>query len=227
MFAEEAAPLRLKLANVAPVEVPANFTGLGYEMSSVATPDLLSAANERYVELIRGLGPQGVLRVGGIVANYTRYVADGPAQFERQNTVITHAAVERFAAFLDKVGWSAIWSVNFAQGTIDDAVREARVVFDVLGTRLLALEIGNEVDSFGRGQPFRPANYDYDAYRKEYGEWHAALAKAIPGMPFAAPDTAHTANWVERMAQDDDALLSQRPDTWHSGPTFDSRSAAH
>jgi hypothetical protein len=202
IFAEEAALLTLRLAHSAPVEVPANFTGLGYEMSSVATPGLLSPANQRYVELVRGLGAQGILRVGGIVANYTRYIPDGPARFERQDTVITHEAVERFAAFLNKVEWSAIWSVNFAQGTIDDAIKEASVVFDVLGSRLLALEIGNEVDSYGKGQPFRPASYDYDAYRKEYGEWHAAIAKTIPGMPFAAPDTAHAADWVERMAAD-------------------------
>ncbi len=202
IFAAEEAPLSLKLANAEPVQVPANFIGLGYEMSSVATPGLLSPANQRYVELVRGLGPQGILRVGGIVANYTRYIPDGPSKFERQDTVITRAAVEQFAAFLNKVGWSAIWSVNFAQGTIDDAIREARVVSGVLGPRLLALEIGNEVDSYGRGQQFRPANYDYDAYRKEYGEWHAAITKAVQGVPFAAPDTAHTGDWVERMAQD-------------------------
>lgn len=88
-FAEGAVPLPLKFGYGPPVEVPANFTGLGYEMSSVATPDLLSPSNNRYVELVRGLGPQGVLRVGGIVANYTRYIPDGPARFERQDTVIT------------------------------------------------------------------------------------------------------------------------------------------
>jgi guanyl-specific ribonuclease Sa len=202
IFAEGVTPFSLKLANAAPVEIPANFTGLGYEMSSVATPDLLSPANQRYVDLVRGLGPRGVQRVGGIVVNYTRYLPDGPAKFEREDTVITREAVERFAAFLNKIGWTAIWSVNLAQGTIIDAIEEARVVFEALGPRLLALEIGNEVDSYGKGQPFRPANYDYDAYRKEYGEWHAAIAKAIPGIPFAAPDTARAADWVVRMAQD-------------------------
>ena len=201
-FAEGRIPVSLKLARAAPVEVPANFTGLGYEMSSLAMPNLLSPANQRYVELVLGLGPQGVMRVGGIVANYTRYVPSGPSQFDRQNTLITLAVIERFAAFLNKIEWSAIWSVNFAQGTVDDAIKEARAVFDVLGSRLLALEIGNEVDNYGKGQPFRPAVYDYDGYRKEYKKWYAAIAKAIPGIAFAAPDTARTANWVERMAQD-------------------------
>ena len=58
------------------------------------------------------------------------------------------------------------------------------------------------MNTYGKGQPFRPANYDYDAYRKEYGEWRAAIAKAIPALSFAAPDTARATDWVERMAQD-------------------------
>ena len=192
----------LKRSQAAAVEIPADFTGLGYEMSSVATPDLLSPANERYVELVRGLGAKGILRLGGIVANYTRYIPNGPAMFDRQNTVITRVAIEGFTEFLKKTGWSAIWSVNFAQGTISDAVEEARVVSSVLGPRLAALEIGNEVDTYGRGQPFRPSSYDYGAFRKEYGEWHSAIAKELPGIRFAAPDSAHTVEWLERMSED-------------------------
>ena len=201
-LAEANSALLLRLAKVAPIEIPANFTGLGYEMSSVATPGLLRPTNSRYVNLVRGLGPEGVLRAGGIVANYTCFAPDGTAKHDRKNTVITRDGLEGFHAFLREVRWRAIWSVNFAQGTIDEAVAEARAVFDVLGARLLALEIGNEVDTYGKGQPFRPPSYDYEAYRREYGEWHAAIAKAVPGIRFAAPDTARTANWVGRMARD-------------------------
>jgi hypothetical protein len=201
-MADKNAALKLWLEEAAPVPLPANFTGLGYEMSSVAAPGLLSPVNDRYVELVRGLGPQGVLRVGGIVANYTRYEPEGAPRAEKQDTVITRQIVEQFSAFLEKVGWTAIWSVNFAQGSIEDAIKEARAVRDALGSRLLALEIGNEVDSYGHGQPFRPASYDYDAYRKEYREWHSAILKAVPGIPFAAPDTARSYDWVERMAAD-------------------------
>ena len=180
----------------------ADFTGLGYEMSSVARPGLLSPENSRYVELVRGLGSRGVLRVGGIVANYTRYAAHGVAADEKQNTVINRDRLEQLGAFLEAVGWTAIWSVNFAQGSIDDAVGEARAVHDVLGSRLLALELGNEVDSYGHGQPFRGSAYNYEAYRKEYTEWRKAITKAEPTIAFAAPDTAASYDWVERMAAD-------------------------
>jgi hypothetical protein len=208
-FADAGPLLALKPGNTPPVRVPGNFTGLGYEMSSVATPDLLSVANHRYVELVKGLGPEGVLRVGGIVANYTRYEPNGTSIAERQNTVITRATLLQFAAFLRKLGWSAIWSVNFAQGSVEDAVTEARAVATILGPQLLALEIGNEINSYGHGkQPFRKPPYDYEDYRKEYSEWHAAIVKALPKMRFAAPDTAGSGSgsssgeWVERMAKD-------------------------
>jgi len=202
-FADADPRLTLRRSKAAPASVPANFIGLGYEMSSVAPLGLLSATNHRYVELIRGLGPQGVVRVGGIVANYTHYIANGAIMAERQNTVITRASLEQFAAFLRTIGWTAIWSVNFAQGSMDDAVEEARAVAAVLGSRLLALEIGNEVEDYKGGQrPFRKPPYPYEAYRAEYSQWRAAILKAVPGVSFAAPDTASNVEWVERMAND-------------------------
>lgn len=186
----------------AAMALAANFTGLGYEMLSVARPGLLSAANRRYVTLTRGLGRAGVARVGGIVANYTRFDRDGRPAFAPKDTVITEAALKQFAGFLRAVDWSAIWSVNFAQGSIDQAVVEARAVAEALGPRLLALEIGNEVESYGRGQPFRADPYTYEQYRKEFAAWRAAIAEAVPGVGYAAPDTARNVEWVERMAQD-------------------------
>jgi hypothetical protein len=193
----------LKPGSGSPVTLPANFTGLGYEMSSVAPLGLLSASNRRYVELVKGLGPKGVLRVGGIVANYTRYDATGTIQAERQNTVITRASLEQFAGFLKAIGWTAIWSVNLAQGKLEDAVEEARAVASILGPHLLALELGNEVENYNRGHDsFRKPSYDYEAYRAEYNQWRSAIIAAVPGLHFAAPDTASSVEWVERMAKD-------------------------
>lgn len=196
-------PVSPRLGGAAPVSVPGNFIGLGYEMSSVATPGLLTVDNHRYVNLIKGLGPAGVLRAGGIVADYTLYKENGTSRAERQNTVITRADLDRFGEFLKTTGWGAIWSVNFAQGSLEEAIIEARAVATALGERLSALELGNEVENYGRGEkPFRTSPYSYETYRAEYCEWVEAIHKAVPGIRFAAPDTASSVEWVERMAND-------------------------
>jgi hypothetical protein len=58
------------------------------------------------------------------------------------------------------------------------------------------------VDTYNKSQPFRSPRYSYEDYRKEYVEWHAVIAKAVPSVRFAAPDTAQAFDWVERMAGD-------------------------
>lgn len=196
------AVIALRRSSEAPFSIPADFMGLGYEMSSVATIGLLSATNDRYVQLVRQLGKRGVLRVGGIVADYTRYEPNGKPMADMHNTVVTRAALEQFAGFLRKVNWSTIWSVNFAQGTIGEAVEEATAVHAVLGSSLLAFEIGNEVENYAHGKPFRKEPYTYEQYRMEYKEWRAAILKAVPDARFAAPDTAGDVGWVESMAKD-------------------------
>src|SRR6185437_4540474 len=55
--------------------LPADFMGLGYEISSVSADGVLSAKNRSYVKLVRNLGRQGVIRVGGNTSDFSRYDA--------------------------------------------------------------------------------------------------------------------------------------------------------
>ncbi len=195
--------MALSFRKDAPFRLPANFIGLGYEMSSVAPLGLLSASNERYVQMVKQLGGSGVLRVGGIVADYTRYEPNGTISTDPHHTVITQASLEQLNGFLKKIGWTVIWNLNFAQGSLDQAVTEATAVASILGKQLQAFEIGNEVENYGRGaKTFRPAPYTYETYRTEYAAWHDAIHKAVPSARFAAPDTADNVQWVENMASD-------------------------
>src|ERR1700743_3421827 len=93
----------IRPSNAPPIAIPADFIGFGYEMSSVAPLSLLSPANRRYVSLIKGLSAKGVLRVGGIVVNYTKYDPDGTILTEPQDTIITRASLEQLAAFLKEI----------------------------------------------------------------------------------------------------------------------------
>jgi hypothetical protein len=185
------------------IAVPPDFIGLGYEMSSVARLGLLSVSNSAYLQLVRQLGPRGTMRFGGIVGDHTRYEPQGSPKMEPDDTVLTRAAVDQVAAFLRATRWQAIWSVNFGTGTLENAIAELRNVSALLGDRLLAVEIGNEVEAYSRGrQPHRPDGYTYEQYRAEYARWHEAISGAVPHLSFAAPDTAGNIEWVERLSAD-------------------------
>jgi hypothetical protein len=193
--------LRLSSGASAPL-VPENFVGLGYEMSSAAQLGLLSAHNTKYVQLVRNLGRHGVLRFGGIVADYSTYVPDWAVRTDPKDTVISRASLEQLRGFLDATGWTAIWSLNLGRGTLQDAIVEARAVYSILGPGLDAIELGNEVENYGRGDhPLRKAPWDITRYLAEYREWHHAIVAAIPGLRCAAPDTAASVEWVQQMAE--------------------------
>jgi hypothetical protein len=183
------------------VEVPPNFIGLGFEKSSAAVVGLLSHTNERYVQLLRNLGGKGVLRIGGIVADFSRYAPDGNSASEPKNTVVTRQNLKQLIGFLDATGCSVIWSLNFGQGSLADALREVKDVAAILGPGLEAIELGNEVDNYGNGpKPLRPPPYTFENYLAEYDAWYKVITQAVPALRFAAPDTAGSVEWVEKMA---------------------------
>ena len=141
--------------------------GLGYEISSVATPGLLSASNRIYVELVRQLGRDGVIRIGGNTSDYSAFSPHAASVSAPKATVINEQSLRDLASFLRATGWSMIWGLNLGGGSIDRAVEEARAVASTAGDGLLAFEIGNEPDLFvheGHRQHF-----SYDDYLKSTG----------------------------------------------------------
>jgi hypothetical protein len=185
--------------------IPADFIGLGYEISSVSIPGLLSARNQRYVQLVRTLGPSGVIRIGGNTADYASFTADGPAVSAPKGTVVTAAGFKELAGFLDATGWKLIWGLNLGShdlGSSDQhqVIAEAKAVWAAVKEKLLAFEIGNEPDLFGRGTAHRPNTYNFDDYLREYQSYKAAIRAELPNAPFAGPDVAGATNWISPFA---------------------------
>ena len=193
-----------------------DYMGLGYEISSVAIPGLLSAKNTPYVQLVRNLGRnqfmdrRGVIRIGGNTSDYATYAANGTAVSSPKGTVVTEANLIELRGFLDELRWNLIWGLNLGGDHLDNAVEEALAVARILGDRLIAFEIGNEPDLFGRAG-HRPADYNYDAWLKDYRRYKAAIRAVLPNARFAGPDLAGAADWMSRFAKDegkDIALLT-------------------
>lgn len=186
--------------------IPPDFMGLGYEISSVARPGLLSAQDAVYVQLVQTLGTRGVIRVGGNTADYASYSATGQPLSSpegKAGSVVNDTVLRDLGRFLDATGWKLIWGLNLGNGTQENAIEEAKAVTAAAKGNLLGFEIGNEPDLFGRHEGHRHTGYDYDAYLREYRTYRDALRKAIPGIAFAGPDAAIATDWLTRFAVDE------------------------
>jgi glycosyl hydrolase family 79 len=189
--------------------IPDDFTGLGYEISSVAIPGLLSDKNRAYVQLVHGLGTNGVIRVGGITSDSASYAADAMASSAAKATVINAANLRELGAFLDAIGWRLIWGLNLGGGDRNSAAEEAVAVAAAVKDKLLAFEIGNEPDGFA-GDAFnshRPKNYGYGDYLREFRAYKAVIRGKLPDAPFAGPDASWATDWVSRFAADEGSDL--------------------
>jgi hypothetical protein len=183
-------------------EIPANFTGLGFEISSIATSNLLSSTNRTYVQLVRTLGSRGVIRVGGNTSDYSLFKPQGKLVSTPKGSVVNQDSLRQLGSFLDATGWQLIWGLNLGGGTQQNAIAEARAVAAIAKDKLLAFEIGNEPDLFVH-EGHRPHGYSYENYLEDYRRFKSAIRAALPGAPFAGPDVAGDNEWVRRFAEDE------------------------
>lgn len=220
-FAAAAAPSRTVSVEVNPLEalreIPADFLGLGYEISSVSRPGLLSARNSAYVQFVRTLAPRGVIRIGGNTSDFSSYSKDGPPICATKASVVDAAVIRDLGEFLDATGWQLIWGLNLGSARVENgavtnealqnAIDEAACVVDAAKGKLLAFEIGNEPDLFGGGVAHRAQGYSYADYLKEYRVYKSALRAKFPKIPFAGPDVASHSDWVTQFAADEGSDL--------------------
>jgi hypothetical protein len=194
-----------------------NFIGLSYESAVLASPRYLSPENLSLIGFLRGLGPGGVLRLGGNSSERTVW-RDTADRSEVESLVITPAAIDALAALLNALDWRLIYGLNLARGKPKAAAEEAAYVARAAGPRLLALQIGNEPDGFGRWSGVRPQSYDFDAFLAEWQQFHAAIRARLPAARFAGPDIIGEQNWIRRFVEAADDLVLVTRHYYADGP---------
>ncbi|HEY7209151.1 MAG TPA: hypothetical protein VH477_02675, partial [Bryobacteraceae bacterium] len=196
-------PVRLSLDPARKLgPIPPDFIGLGYEISSVAA-GIFSADRHDYVALVKKLGSNGVIRIGGNTSDDAFFRAQGRSVSAPKGTIVNGDNLRQLGAFLAATRWKLIWGLNLGSGTVAQAVEEAKAVSSAAKDNLLAFEIGNEPDLFGRGTSHRPSNYSYQDYLREYRTYKTAIRRELPGASFAGPDAASATDWVTRFAADE------------------------
>ncbi len=193
--------------------IPQDFIGLSYESAQLANPAFFSAENTALVALFRELSDQGVLRLGGGTSEFTAFTTEespaaalfdavGPdtSKNVKSDTPITPRSLRNLRAFLDATGWRCLYGLNLGRGPVARAVEEASYVQNILGTRLIAFQLGNEPDAWRNR--YRPATWFYADYWKEWSAAHSAVVARVPQAKFAGPDVSNKMAYVTGFAED-------------------------
>ncbi len=208
--------------------VPQDFIGLSYESAQLANPTFFAATNKALIALFRELSENGVLRLGGGTSEFTHFTSEapaGPPPFDAvgpdtsknvdKDTPVTPKSLRNLRAFLDAANWRCLYGLNAARGPIANSVEEAVYVQRILGSRLIAFQLGNEPDAWRKR--YRPATWSYADYWKEWSAMRAAIVARIPQARFAGPDVSNKMAYVTGFAEDvkktDDADVVLL--TWH------------
>ena len=176
--------------------VPGSFAGLSYEKSKLSQP-LFTGGNSNLVGLFKRLG-NGVLRIGGNSVDETNWNGNGPGQTSGQTAP---SDVDSLASFLSQAKWPVLYGVNLAQSTPAVAAAEVAYAAKALGSNLLGIEIGNEVDLYA-GHYF-PAGWSFSDYLALWQSFASAILAETPGVPLTGPVTAFNAAWFTPFAQDE------------------------
>jgi hypothetical protein len=204
--------------------IPADYTGLSYEAAQLADPTFFSAKNRGLVEEFRALGPRGILRFGGCLAEFTNWwdpsvtpqrpamtpqMAAGQSRFEwimvtpsvskDKYAVLTPESHRQLRGFLDATGWTALYGLNLGCGTPERASLEAASAVHHLGDRLTAFQVGNEADHFNAWK--RPPSWNFNSYWNEYTTFVKTIRARTPSARFAGPDAANRVEWVQQYAE--------------------------
>jgi hypothetical protein len=193
--------------------VPLDYTGLSYESAQLANPAFFAAENKALIRLFKGLGDQGVLRLGGGTSEFTAFTAvqqTGPPPFDavgpdtsknvKGDTPITPRSLHHLRAFLDATGWHCLYGLNLGRGTKERAAEEAYDVQKILGPRLIAFQLGNEPDAWRNR--YRPATWTYADYAKEWAAARLAVLARVPQARFAGPDISNKMDYLTGFAAD-------------------------
>jgi len=164
--------------------IPENFLGFSFETGALLSDGILLPENHSLVSLVRRLGTTGVIRIGGNSSDRSAL---------RKGLTIDRTQIEHLAAFLSATGWQLIYGLDLGSGNAEQAAAEAEMVAQIVGSKLLAFQFGNEPDGFG--VDIRKSNYNASDYLTEWRGFLTALRKRVPSAPLAGPDVFST-SWL-------------------------------
>src|SRR3954454_14330477 len=138
-----------------------DYIGLSFEADVLAGTAPTAGTLARYMKT---LGP-GVVRFGANFVDSTYWTSTGEKAPGWASATLRPADLQRLRTLVDAADWKVILGVNLKHRDPARAGDEAKYARQILGDRLLAMEIGNEPNYYSG---YSPAKFwaDFQAYRK-------------------------------------------------------------
>jgi len=178
--------------------IPADFLGFSYEKNVLAL-DHFKPSNTAMVNLMRHLG-EGVLRMGANYVEITRWEPEATKSFSNQKSLISTRELEELYQFARASRWTVIHGLNLGANDPEMAAGEAAAALRAGGDRLIAFEIGNEPEHYGK--TWRPADYSYQDFSREISNYLDAMRPKGQRIPLAGPATASNFAWFTGFISD-------------------------
>ena len=179
------------IGTTAGAALPSRYLGFSFPLNGLATPTITTG---NLPQLMRTLGP-GVMRWGGNVENATFWTSTGETAPDWAEFTFTPEHLQRLKTLADLTGWKAIIGVDLLHKDPARAADEAKFAKQILGSRLLAIEIGNEPNYY--------ANYTPAQLYADFQTYRNAMVKAAPGTPVTGPSVGRVpvaADWLKDFA---------------------------
>ncbi len=201
--AESAQQVPSMILTIAPSQPGKKFAqgsvGLSIEADELSTRDI--GIHQAPVALMRLLG-RGVLRVGGDSVDQSWWTTSNEEPPAWATSVITPADLVRLRELLVATDWRAILGVDFGHFEPTRAANEVDSAAQILGPRLLGIEIGNEPHGYSsRSVNLRGDAYNVMTYIEEVLAYKAAFQVASPGIRLYGPDLS-SPSWLTAIASE-------------------------
>jgi hypothetical protein len=169
-------------------QVPPDFLGLSFEMSSLAQIARYSERGD-FVTMLRSLGA-GVLRFGGVSADtriaWTDSTTPRPSW---ASGVIDADDLAGIAALARESGWRIVLTLGIVHFEPRAAAREAAAAKAALGESLAGIELGNEPNAYAL-HGMRAEPWAFAQYAEQIAVYRASIEAAAPGIPLLGPDVS-------------------------------------
>lgn len=194
--------------------IAADFTGLSYETSQLSDPTFFAPENAALAAFHRRLGAAGILRIGGNTSEFSVWTPSGTPSHALPEAIgpdtgrhpaprrpVTALAVRNLSGFLELSGWRLIYGLNMGSESPETVADEAAYVAGVMGDKLVAFQLCNEPDLFGKNG-LRLPSYDYRQFAAQWRRYFRTIKARVPTAVLAGPDTAGDNEWLVRFADD-------------------------